>query len=223
MKLAESLLNLLFPPRCPFCGRVQSAVGICPVCEKGLPWVEEGKVLRQETGNLRCAAPLWYEGLAREGLLGLKFRGTASGTEAMGETLARCAAEQFGGEFDVVTWVPVSRKRLRKRGYDQSRLLAEAVCRCWQTRPVRMLQKIVDNPPQSGLRDAAARRANVLGAYEAVRPERIRGKRILLVDDICTSGATLRECIRVLEVAGAADVVCLAAAQTREHKVDHKR
>ena len=79
---------------------------------------------------------------------------------------------------------------------------------------IRDRRKTVHNPAQSGLKEAAARRANVLGVYEAVDPERISGHRILLVDDICTTGATLAECARVLREAGAADVVCAAAALT---------
>ena len=127
--------------------------------------------------------------------------------------MARCAAEEFGGEFDAVTWVPVSPKRLRKRRFDQSRLLAASLCVDWHTAPVSTLRKIVDNPPQSGITEAAARRANVLGAYEPVDRAVIAGKRWLLVDDIVTSGATLSECVRVLREAGAADVVCLTLAR----------
>lgn len=86
-----------------------------------------------------------------------------------------------------MTWVPVSPRRLRQRGYDQARLLAESACRLWETKPLPLLRKTVHNPAQSGLKEAAARRANVLGVYEAVDPERISGHRILLVDDICTT------------------------------------
>ena len=222
MKLTETILNLLFPPKCPFCLKVQDRAGVCAACEKTLPWTEEGEALREGPGGLRCAAPLWYEGQAREGLLRLKFQGAASAAETLGELMARCAAEQFGGEFDTVTWVPVSKKRLRQRGYDQARLLAEAACRQWAARPVELLRKTVDNPPQSGIRDAAARRANVLGVFEAVHEEQVSGNRILLLDDICTSGATLTECVRVLQEAGAARVVCVTAALVREHKVDRK-
>ena len=81
-------------------------------------------------------------GAVREALLRLKFRGGSALAEPFGELLARCAAERFGGEFDTVTWVPVSQKRLETRGYDQSRLLAEAVCRHWDTRPVQLLVKV---------------------------------------------------------------------------------
>ena len=213
-KLTETILNLVFPPKCPFCGKVLDAVGVCPPCEKALPWIPEEQAVLSE-GDLTCAAPLWYEGNVREALLRLKFRGGSALAEPLGELLAQCAAEQFGGEFDTVTWVPVSRKRLKRRGYDQSRLLAEAACRRWDTRPVRLLTKIQDNPAQSGLRNEAARRVNVLGVYEAAEPDRIQGCRILLVDDICTTGATLAECARMLRDAGAADVMCVCAALAR--------
>ena len=211
----HQLLDLFFPPKCPFCGKVLDHAGICPACEKALPWTEEGAGLRELLGGLQCAAPLWYEGKVREGLLRFKFQGARAAAGPLGELVARCAAERFSGAFDVVTWVPVSRRRLRSRGYDQARLLAESACRLWEVRPEQLLQKITDNPAQSGLTEEAARRANVLGVYEAAEPERIQGYRILLVDDICTTGATLAECARTLRDAGAADVMCVCAALAR--------
>ena len=84
------------------------------------------------------------------------------------------------------------------------------MCVDWHT------EKVLDNPPQSGLEDAAARRANVLGAYRAVKPENFAGRRVLLVDDIITTGSTLGECARVLKEAGAAEVLCLTLADARE-------
>lgn len=212
-------MNLLFPPKCPFCGKVQDVPGICPDCEKDLPWIPGAEALREGPGGLRCAGAVWYEKTVRDALLRLKFQGASEIAEPLGELIARCAAEQFGGEFDTVTWVPVSKKRLRKRGYDQSELLARSACRFWDIQPVRLLEKKVDNPAQSGIHDGAARRANVLGVYEAVGD--VAGKRILLIDDICTTGATLIECTRVLEDAGAEQVVCVAVALTRKENV-HK-
>lgn len=217
----ESIINLFFPPKCPFCGKVLDAVGVCSKCEKDLPWIPEEQVAVTENG-LICAAPLWYEGLVRETLLRFKFRGGSALAEPLGELLARCAAERFSGEFDLVTWVPVSRKRLKKRGYDQSRLLAEAACCHWDTKPVQLLVKVQDNPAQSGLQGEAARRANVLGVYDPAEPELIRGRRILLVDDIHTTGATLSECARVLRDNGAASVLCLTAARTPEREKKEK-
>ena len=218
MKYSEIILNLLFPPKCPFCKKVQDSVGICVACDKELPWIPEDFVLPENRGGILCGAPLWYEKQVRQAFLELKFEGRSAVAEPLGEEVARCAAERFGGEFDVVTWVPVSKKRLKERGYDQSELLARSACRRWGIHPVKMLRKIVDTPPQSTIEDAAARRANVLGAYEAVNVEQIRNSRILLVDDIFTTGATMGECVRILKEAGAASVVCVAAARTREKR-----
>ena len=203
----ESIINLFFPPKCPFCGKVLDAVGVCSKCEKDLPWLPEEEVAFTEK-DLTCAV--------REALLRLKFRGGSALAEPFGELLARCAAERFGGEFDTVTWVPVSQKRLETRGYDQSRLLAEAACRHWNTRPVQLLVKVQDNPAQSGLQGEAARRANVLGVYDPADPELIRDRRILLIDDILTTGATLREAARVLREAGAERVICATLAAADE-------
>ena len=218
MSIWTVLLDLLFPPRCPFCGKIQDKQGVCSICQKNLPVTREGESVRLLEAGLRCAAPLWYEDLARQGLLRFKFHDGISAADCLGEMIARCAAEAFYGEFDLVTWVPVSRRRLRRRGYDQAELLARAACRVWQTKPSRLLRKCRHTPAQSGLRDAAQRRDNVLAAYEAADPAGIAGHRILLIDDICTTGATLRECARVLREAGAADVMCAVAARTPSEK-----
>ena len=215
MNWLNGLLDLLFPPRCCICREIQEHAGICPACLAKLPRTgTEG--VQTLGGGLRCASPLWYEEPVRGALLHFKFQGARWAAGPFGELLAECAAEEFSGEFDMVTWAPVSRKRRRKRGYDQGELLAAAACRLWDTKPERLLQKVVHNPAQSGLSDEAARRANVLGVYDAVQTEKIRGKRILLIDDICTTGATLTECARVLRDAGAADVVAVTVAKTRK-------
>jgi predicted amidophosphoribosyltransferase len=88
----------------------------------------------------------------------------------------------------------------------------------WDTTPVRLLNKTVNNPAQSGLNDAAARRANVQGVYQPADPAATKCKRILLIDDICTTGATLSECARVLREAGAEEVVCATVALTPSEK-----
>ena len=210
----QTILNLLFPPKCPFCGKVQDAPGICPACQTALPWTAGAEQEQTLPDKLRCASPLWYEGPAREGMLRYKFQGAPGAADVLGGLVAECAAEHFAGEFDTVTYVPVSRRRLRRRGYDQARLLAEAAGRRWDTAPVTLLRKTGDNPPQSGLSDGAARRANVLGMYEPSGDA--AGKRILLVDDIVTTGATLCECARTLRQAGAASVVCVTVCRARQ-------
>lgn len=210
MKLIDVMLDLLFPPKCPFCGRVQDAPGICPDCREDLPWTDEARSLRELRGGLLCAAPLWYEGSVRKGIRRFKFHGGLSAAAPLGGLIAQAAAERFSGGFGTVTWVPVSAKRLRRRGYDQARLLAEEACRLWDVEPERLLRKVRDNPAQSGLDGAGARWQNTRGVYEAVGD--LSGKRILLIDDVCTTGSTLVSAAGALREAGAEAVVCAAAA-----------
>lgn len=212
-QVQKAVGDLLFPRRCPFCDAIVEKDLLCRRCRGALPFTE-GRALQKGTFG-HCASPLWYEGDVRKAILRYKFNGRMGGLNCFGSLMAQCAAEELSGEFDAITWVPISRKRLRQRGFDQSRLLAASVCVDWHTEPVETLKKVVDNPPQSGTEDAAARRANVLGVYEPADPAAIAGKRWLLVDDVITTGSTLAECARVLKEAGAADVVCLTLAAAR--------
>ena len=213
MNLLDNLLDLLFPPKCPFCQKVQDAAGMCPACETSLPWTDEVHGLRTLRGGLLCAAPLWYEDSVREAIRRFKFHGGVSAAGPLGELIAQAAAERLSGEFDAVTWVPVSAKRLRQRGYDQSLLLTENACKLWGVEPERLLRKIRDNPPQSGLESAEDRWKNTQGVYEAAGEP--AGKRILLIDDVCSTGSTLVSAAGTLLAAGAAGVVCAAVAIPR--------
>ena len=126
-RLQKQLGNFLFPRKCPFCGAVTGGRLLCGSCERTLPYTGEN-ALRQGTFG-RCASPLYYTAPVREAILRFKFQGHTGGLDCFGRLLADCAARWYSGEFDTVTWVPVSRKRLRQRGFDQSRLLAASLCR----------------------------------------------------------------------------------------------
>ena len=125
-RLQKQLGNFLFPRKCPFCGAVTGGRLLCGSCERTLPYTGED-ALRQGTFG-RCASPLYYTAPVREAILRFKFQGHTGGLDCFGRLLADCAARWYSGEFDTVTWVPVSRKRLRQRGFDQSRLLAASLC-----------------------------------------------------------------------------------------------
>lgn len=212
-KIKKALLDLLFPPKCAFCGE-HGIHGVCAKCEKALPYCQTP--LHERTGIGICVAPLRYDGAVRESLLRFKFHGGRGNAEGYGAVLAQAVAEQCGGAFDLVTYVPVSDRRARERGYDQAFLLAKETCRTWDTEPVTLLKKKRDNPAQSSLTSAEERRANVLGVYEAKNVESIKNAHILLIDDILTTGATLRECVRVLKEAGAQSVLCATLAASDE-------
>ena len=125
--MGSALLDLLFPPRCPFCRRLltEPHALLCPDCQRTLPWLEGDSARRTGEFFGVCVSPLAYRGPVREAVHRYKFSGSRSYARPFGQLMAQCVRDQLDGRFDCVTWAPLSARRLRQRGYDQARLLAE--------------------------------------------------------------------------------------------------
>ena len=152
-------------------------------------------------------APFLFHGPARHAVHRLKFAGWRPVAAALGGAMV--AAWPPSAETDAVTWVPLSRRRLAERGFDQARALAEAVGAASSLSTVPLLERTVDLPPQAR-RSGAERRAAMAGAFRSVGP---CPPRVLLVDDVLTTGATVGACARTLRAAGARHVTVLTAAR----------
>ena len=216
MRFYYYLLNLLFPPKCILCGKLlkKQEQDLCAECRVDSPEYPNRKEKLQFLDSF--TAVWYYEGNVRRSLLRYKFYNSRSFAEGYGRLLAMKVLENHPEDFDCLTWVPVSRLRKLRRGYDQVELLARAVGRELGKEPVPLLKKVRHNRPQSGLKDSSKRRANVLGVYRELDREQITGKRILLLDDILTTGATAGECARVLLTCGAKEIHCAAVAAARK-------
>ena len=165
----EKLLDLLFPPRCPFCRAIlkDHETLLCGRCRKELPWTC-GAAQKQSFRHVEsCVSPLFYEGEVRRSLLRYKFGGMSVYAPKYAELMCGCI-ERNGLSFDLISWAPLGRKRLRKRGYDQAKLLALALSERLGKPCEQLLIKTKDNPPQSGTGSAEKRRANVSG-FTALR------------------------------------------------------
>ena len=160
-------------------------------------------------GMLCVCAGMAGRGLLQNAMLGLNGLNSAQLLKLL---------ETNPDGFDCLTWVPVSRLRKLRRGYDQVELLARAISAELELPAEALLIKHRDNRANSGLRTPEERRANVLGVYRAAAPDRIAGKRVLLLDDIVTTGATASECARVLLTAGAEEVIFAAVAAATSSK-----
>lgn len=217
MKLIHFLSDALFPSKCILCGGIleQDELDLCRRCRVEAPACSKGRRTFQFLDSY--AAVWYYEGTVRRSLLRYKFHRARALAPGYGRLLAMKLLSEYPEGFDLLTWVPISAWRRFWRGYDQDELLARAVGRELGMEPVPLLKKIRNNPPQSGITGYSRRRANVLGAYRVEQEELIQGKRILLVDDIITTGATAGECARMLLTAGAKEVHCAAIAAAR-HK-----
>lgn len=189
--------SMLLPATCPTCGVAGEAP--CPSCRSAL---RPAPGVRPPPGLASCSALLAYDGAGRELVARLKYRNARG---ALPWLAAGMAALTSGRPADVVTWVPTTVERRRRRGFDQARLLARAVAR--QRRlPCRRLLRRRPGPPQTGLSRAERLEGPLL------EPVGRSPGRVLLVDDVVTTGATLAAAARALGQAGASEVHAVAAA-----------
>lgn len=216
MMLHHWIVNFLFPPKCVLCRKVLETqeTDLCRHCRADSPDYSHRKRNLQFLDSF--TAVWYYENNVRRSLLRYKFYGARGYAAAYGRLLAMRLRREYPEGFDVLTWIPISRLRKFRRGYDQVELLTRAVGWELEMEPVSVLKKVRNNRQQSKIQDAAQRRANVLGVYRATNPEAIKGKRVLLLDDIFTTGATASEAARVLLTAGAKEVHCAAVAASRK-------
>lgn len=221
-KARSFVLDVLFPRRCPWCDKV---IGFSPACacEKELKTVcfPEGPVDLAPRGE-NCAqlreawACFYYEDPVKAALHRLKFEDQAWLARPLGGVLARRFAESgLAGRYDAVVPVPVSAKTRRERGYNQSTLMARVVARAGGLPLLEgALHKTRETRRQMDLR-REERIENVKGAYTVPEAGAVRGQRLLLVDDVLTTGSTLNECARALRAAGAAEcgALCLTTVE----------
>lgn len=190
------------PPLCGRCGdplpswRVLSTgAGVCPRCRRRRSAL---------TGSRAIGA---YDGSLRAILHAFKYEGCRSLSRGLAARLREDASDILSGA-DVVVPVPLHRSRRRMRGFNQARELAARL----GVPMVEALRRIRATPSQTDL-PAAARHGNVRNAFALSRRHEVQGLRIVLVDDVCTTGATIEACARVLRAAGAADVSAVTAAR----------
>ena len=217
MKLSEKLLNLLFPPKCPYCERLldnpQSPA--CPACQDSLPWLKGQAGERSIASADGCFSPLAYGEAVRHAIHRYKVHRVRALGPRLAAPMAQCLRERLPEGADYITWAPLARKRLRERGFNQAELLGREVGRLLSIPAGPALEKVRNTRPQSELEEESARRANAHGVYALLPGTGLTGKRVVLVDDVVTSGSTLSECAALLRQAGAEQVFCLTLARAR--------
>jgi ComF family protein len=190
---------MIVPPCCPRCGRPLFQSNICPGCIEA----------KAEIDGIR--APFLFSGVIRNAIHELKYRNLRAAAPRLAGFLHDFLLENpMPG--DVLVPVPMHSKRQRERGYNQSSLLAVELGHLHGMPVVQnCLVRRTYTPPQARTSSAADRHKNMDGAF-ACRDDRLRGKQVILIDDVSTSGATLNACAGVLKSAGAAAVWGLVLA-----------
>jgi ComF family protein len=202
------LLAAVAPPLCWSCGAVAPArEPLCRACRARLRFLDPEPVA---LAGLPLWAPVAYEGPARDLVRGLKYRGAAGLADALATQIVAGLPAPWK-EGSVLVPVPTARSRVRRRGYDQAQLLAAALARRTGLRVERCLVRRRGDAPQVG-RGRSARRASLAGSF-ALRTGHAPG-RVLLVDDVVTTGATLAACAETMHAVGCLDLTALAYART---------
>lgn len=214
--MLRRLYDMLFPRACAICGQ-RLALGeqaLCAVCNINLPrtrFTEDpednamAKTISSQMAVERATALYRHLSHSSSGALiyNLKYGGHPEYGDMMGELMAKeIRPTGFFEGIDLLVPIPLTRDRRRQRGYNQSEFIAEGVSRITET-PIgkKIVRRTIFHGSQTD-RDARARRENVEGVFKLLNPEAVHGRHVLLIDDVCTTGATLSSCGMEIKKAG---------------------
>lgn len=230
--LKKTLDRALFPARCaycneviasdrPVCGGCAAALkGIGPACPNCGYQLSDCSCRKRQREYRAVTAPFYYEGLPKQAVHSLKFYNHGYIADEMALRMSDKIKTDFHAiTFDCITGVPLARKRQRMRGFNQADLIAMKIGQRLMIPFAPLLKKIFETEPQHDL-PASRRGGNVVGAYDAISPALVNEKRILLIDDVLTTGATMNECARTLKAYGAKEVYCAVFTVTKWSKKD---
>ena len=221
----EAIVDVILPPVCALCGKDARREHLCRGCEAmlglkaikppfcrvcGIPFAS-GSSTPHACASCCIEKPLFiaassafvYDGCALDAIHAFKYNGRVALARALGAFAAQASPCPCNGRPDVIMPVPLYKTRLKERGFNQSLLIAREISRLQKTQlDYANLKRIRPTEPQVRL-SAKERHSNVSGAFALERPDAVRGKAVLLVDDVYTTGATIRECAVALNRAGA--------------------
>ena len=221
--LGQAVKDVFFPHHCFLCNEViyphQRLCASCvdkapyvlpPVCERCGRGVGQCRCGKRRRTFERCISPFYHKDAAQNGIYTLKHQGYDVTVAGFADEMAEVVRREYGGiAFDFVTAVPMHKKDLLGRGFDQAEKLAKALAERLCLPYVTALMKITATAPQKEL-TAVERSGNLLGVFDVCAP--VSGETVLLVDDVITTGTTLDECAKMLKIFGADEVYAVTAA-----------
>lgn len=229
--IKDFLSYLIFTNKCKYCGElINYGEELCEECTKNLPRINFEKCRFCGAGKDRCncknaktrfdgiSAPFYYEGGVETAIKNFKFHDKQFVAEVLAKDIAQSVKIDFPDiDFDFIDFVPFSKTQEKKRNYNPAGEIAYSLSKYLKIPVCEVLTKPFGTEFQHTT-GASLRKGNVAGAYDIKENANVKGKTILLVDDIKTTGATLSECTRVLKIAGADKVYCAVAALTANKK-----
>ena len=200
--ILETILNLVYPQVCSICGKLNTK-SLCNNCrvklEKEFKFKTDIYERDKNKNFIEHHYFFKYEDLIRSQILSLKFHEKPYVYKTITYFLKNMQ-KNFENlkKYDIIIVVPISKKRQKERGYNQSQLIAKEISRIIKAQVVKkIIYKIKNTVPQSSL-NKKQREENAKGAYEARNIKKIKNKKVLIIDDIYTTGNTVNECAKVL-------------------------
>ncbi len=218
MVLGEAVLGFVYPPVCILCGRLQENNRfVCENCWKALPSSLEGNLpfdIGSEQVSRGAVVRYAFSPEVRELIHRLKYDRRTDLAKALGDELARqIAGHPAFRQVDALVPVPLHPARLRERGFNQSELIAHPLAEAMGVEvESEFLRRVRATKSQTNL-SPEERRANVAGAFRVPRPQDVKGKALVLVDDVIVTGSTINACAEALIEAGARRVLAAALAR----------
>ena len=215
MTFIRKLTAFFYPERCPYCGSLIEACEIaCPKCYEDIQ--QKHVPLPGGARGFRCISSFAYDGRVRRMILRMKFHDRIQYIPQVAQILAGDITKAYGDNaFDCITAVPMHESDLKKRGYNQSVLLAKELAKLLELPYSDTLLKIKKTKKQHLLK-YKERKTNLNGAFKVIDKDEINGKRILIIDDIITSGYTLGNCCKVLSRAKPETICCATIANAHD-------
>lgn len=205
-KLRNSVKDILFPVRCPYCETViHKTEYACEDCKNKFP---SPAIIKYAVGGYKCTSPFPYDGIFKKAVKRFKFGNKGGYAKQLAFPMVQSILESYQGvDFDLITCVPMHKKRLAQRGYNQAELLAKECAKIMNIPYCDTLEKYKENREQHSIK-ASERAKNVKGVYRIIDKELVRDKNILIIDDIITTGNTLGECAKILMKKGCRSAEC---------------
>ncbi|MCH5300804.1 MAG: ComF family protein [Ruminococcus sp.] len=209
-RIFDFIIHLFYPSRCAFCDKITDKEKVC--CDECNSKINGVKPITTVLDNTFCVSAFPYCSVYRDAILNFKFKGRIQNADTLSLYMLKATREYYNDDkFDYITSVPLSKNQRNKRGFNQSEILARKIAEYLNVPYKECLEKIKDNEPQHSL-NSDLRKLNVKGVYKSAN-EQITNLKILLVDDIVTTGCTLEECSRVLKKSKN-NVLCCAFCKT---------
>lgn len=220
-QVTDIVRAIFYPDRCCFCGKVIiRKTGLCDNCKNQERIIQTPKCFSCGKDKKQCkckqkstfyqaiTAPYYYTGLARAGIIRWKYGNASNSVKFFAKRVAQCITKDFDIKmFDYITFVPQTEREMAERGKNQSENLAKEIGQLLNIPVKHLIVKLFETQHQHDL-PWYRKSGNIFATFDCIDTQNIKGKNILLIDDIKTSGYTLNECAKVLHLNDACNVYC---------------